>query len=126
MEQVFLNLFSNSIKYSPENTRIDIIVKNTSRNIIVEVHDQGYGIPRESIPNIFDKFYRVTDDENVRETTGSGLGLSLVKQIIDMHGGHLEVDSEVGKGSVFSVILPQLNRKRSASLVAEDSEDIIH
>ena len=126
MEQVFLNLFSNSIKYSPENTRIDIVIKRTQHNVFVEVHDQGYGIPREAIPNIFDKFYRVTDDENVREATGSGLGLSLVKQIIDMHGGHLEVDSEVGKGSVFSVILPQLHRKRSESLVTEDSEDIIH
>ena len=94
--------------------------------MIVEVHDQGYGIPRDAIPNIFDKFYRVTDDENVRETTGSGLGLSLVKQIIDMHGGHLEVDSEVGKGSVFSVILPQLHSKRTESIIAEDSEDIIH
>ncbi len=126
MEQVFLNLFSNAIKYSPENTRIDIVVKNSQQNVVVEVHDQGYGIPREAIPNIFDKFYRVTDDENVRETTGSGLGLSLVKQIIDMHGGHLEVDSEVGKGSVFSVILPQLHSKRIGSYVAEDSEDIIH
>lgn len=126
MEQVFLNLFSNAIKYSPENTRIDIVIKNSRQNVYVEVHDQGYGIPREAIPNIFDKFYRVTDDENVREETGSGLGLSLVKQIIDMHGGHLEVDSEVNKGSVFSVILPELNSKRTDNFVTEDSEDIIH
>ena len=124
MEQVFLNLFSNAVKYSPERTRIDIVLKSTEQNLMVEVHDQGYGIPREAIPKIFDKFYRVTDDENVREVTGSGLGLSLVKQIVDMHGGHMEVDSQVGKGSVFCVILPRLNAKRTA-ILAENSEDII-
>ncbi|MBN1558686.1 HAMP domain-containing protein [candidate division KSB1 bacterium] len=126
MEQVFLNLFSNAIKYSHENTRIDIVVKNTERNVIVEVHDQGFGIPREALPKIFDKFYRVTDDQKVREVTGSGLGLSLVKQIVDMHNGHMEVDSEIGKGSVFTVLLPKMNGKRIENIVVEDSEDIIH
>jgi signal transduction histidine kinase len=125
MEQVFLNLFSNAIKYSHDNTRIDVVVKTTSQNAIVEVHDQGFGIPREALSKIFDKFYRVTDDQNVREVTGSGLGLSLVKQIVDMHNGHMEVDSEVGKGSVFSVILPKINSKRFENIVVEDSEDII-
>ena len=125
MEQVFLNLFSNAIKYSHDNTRIDVVIKTTSQNVIVEVHDQGFGIPREALSKIFDKFYRVTDDQNVREVTGSGLGLSLVKQIVDMHNGHMEVDSEVGKGSVFSVILPKINSKRIQNMVVEDSEDII-
>ena len=124
MEQVFLNLFSNAVKYSPPRTRIDIVLKSTDQNVIVEVHDQGFGIPREAITRIFDKFYRVTDDENVREVTGSGLGLSLVKQIVDMHGGHLEVDSQVGKGSVFTVYLPRLSGKRVV-VPAENSEDII-
>ncbi|RPI01029.1 MAG: HAMP domain-containing protein [Calditrichaeota bacterium] len=124
MEQVFLNLFSNAVKYSPAHTRVDIVLKNSDQNVIIEVHDQGFGIPREAIPKIFDKFYRVTDDENVREVTGSGLGLSLVKQIVDMHGGHLEVESQVGRGSVFCVFLPRLNSKRTA-VMAENSEDII-
>lgn len=124
MEQVFLNLFSNAIKYSPGKTRIDIVVKSSQQNVVVEVHDQGFGIPREAIPKIFDKFYRVTDDENVRESTGSGLGLALVKQIIDMHGGHLEVSSEVGKGSVFSAIMPKLHHDQSTEF--EDPEEIIH
>lgn len=126
MEQVFLNLFSNAVKYSHDNTRIDIVVKNTTQNVIVEVHDQGFGIPRDALSKIFDKFYRVTDDQNVREVTGSGLGLSLVKQIVDLHNGHMEVDSELGKGSVFSVILPKVNSVRFENMVVEDSEDIIH
>ncbi len=125
MEQVFLNLFSNAVKYSAANTRIDFVLKNSDREVIVQVHDHGYGIPEDALPNIFDKFYRVSENENVRDVVGSGLGLSLVKQIVDMHGGHVEVESKVGHGSVFSVYLPRMTHK-TRSLVDDDSEDIIH
>ncbi len=123
MEQVFLNLFSNAVKYSPPGTRIDIVLKSLDQTVTVEVHDQGYGIPREALPRIFEKFYRVTDNENVRETTGSGLGLALVKQIVEMHGGHIEVESRVGKGSVFTVYLPRYDVRSVAA--DESSDDLI-
>ncbi|MDZ7316271.1 MAG: cell wall metabolism sensor histidine kinase WalK [candidate division KSB1 bacterium] len=124
MEQVFLNLFSNAVKYSPPNTRIDIVLRSTDSSVIVEFHDQGYGIPRDALPRIFDKFFRVTENEKVREVVGTGLGLALVKQIVDLHGGHLEVESQVGKGSVFSVHLPRANVKRQ-TLPLDVADDII-
>ncbi len=126
MEQVFLNLFSNAIKYSPDNTRIDFVIRQNEEDVIVEVHDQGYGIPPKALPRIFDKFYRITDNEKVREVTGSGLGLSLVKQIVEMHGGRIEVESEVGQGSVFSVYLPRMTTREKMTLPeVEDMENII-
>ena len=126
MEQVLINLFSNAVKYSPQKTRIDIIVKNLQDHISVEVHDQGFGIPKKSIPKIFDKFFRVTEDEQVRNVTGTGLGLALVKQIVDMHNGRMEVESKVGVGSVFTLIFPTITSRQQSELASEDSENIIH
>ncbi len=126
MEQVFLNLFSNAIKYSPENTRIDIIIRQSDSEVIAEVHDQGYGIPREALNKIFEKFYRVTEHEAVRANTGTGLGLALAKQIIELHGGRIMVESEVERGSVFSVYLPKAHIAQQAPVLpAEDVEEII-
>lgn len=125
LEQVFLNLFTNAIKYSPGKTRIDIVLKQNESHVIVEFHDQGFGIPRESLSKIFEKFYRVTDDEKVREITGSGLGLSLVKQIVEMHDGRIEVESEVSRGSIFSVHLPRISKNAVVYSQYEDSENII-
>ncbi len=126
MEQVFLNLFSNAIKYSAEKTRIDFVIRQTESEIIVEVHDQGYGIPPKALPKIFDKFYRVTENDKVRETAGSGLGLSLVKQIVEMHNGRIEVESEVGRGSVFSVFFLRANGRHKMAVRHErDTEDIV-
>jgi PAS domain S-box-containing protein len=126
MEQVFLNLFSNAIKYSPNNTRIDFVLKASDGEVIVQIQDHGYGIPPKALPHIFDKFYRVTDNEATREIVGSGLGLALVKQIVDMHGGHVEVESKMGHGSVFSVHLPKISGREKVQLSVDDSEEIIH
>jgi PAS domain S-box-containing protein len=126
MEQVFLNLFSNAIKYSPENTSINIMIKQTYDQVVVKVHDQGYGIPPEALEKIFEKFYRVSDTASTQDVKGSGLGLSLVKQIIDMHGGSIEVESKVGSGSVFSVYLPLMDSDSQALMsTQQDVNDII-
>ncbi|MDZ7271964.1 MAG: cell wall metabolism sensor histidine kinase WalK [candidate division KSB1 bacterium] len=106
VDQVLLNLLSNAIKYSPPNTEVEVRVTATPRGVQLTVVDHGYGIPEKALPHIFDKFYRVTDDERVREVTGSGLGLSLVKQIVDVHGGTIAVSSKVGEGTTFVVTFP--------------------
>jgi len=106
LEQVFLNLFGNAIKYSPPNTSVEVRLKEKKNEVHVEVEDTGYGISEESLPRIFDKFYRATDHEEIREISGTGLGLSLVKEIIELHGGRVIVKSELGKGSTFGFILP--------------------
>jgi two-component system phosphate regulon sensor histidine kinase PhoR len=111
--QVLLNLFTNAVKYSPEKTIIEINGSADADYLSVQVADQGYGISEQSLPKIFDKFYRVTDNEKVKEVTGSGLGLSLVKEIIESHGGTVTVTSRPGQGSTFTIKLPLLNEKKN-------------
>ncbi len=105
IEQVLLNLFSNAIKYSPPRSKIGIEAKEQDQTILVNVVDNGYGIPEEALPKIFNKFYRVADLEGSDEVEGSGLGLSLSKEIIERHGGTINVTSRFGVGSVFSFTL---------------------
>lgn len=104
--EVVLNLYSNAVKYSPENSKIDIKAWKENDFLKIEVADTGFGIAEESLPKIFNKFYRVTDNEKVREITGSGLGLSLVKEIVEIHNGTISVKSRIGKGTTFLVKLP--------------------
>lgn len=108
MEQVILNLYSNAIKYSPENARITIRLHDNERDMTIDVEDTGFGISENSLPHIFEKFYRVSDNEKVIDITGSGLGLALVKEIVEIHGGKIKVRSALGKGSTFTVVLPKL------------------
>jgi PAS domain S-box-containing protein len=106
MEQIILNLFSNAVKYSPDSTQIELLLNCDNEHAIFQVKDQGFGIPEKDLQNIFNKFYRVMDNEKLRNINGSGLGLSLVKQLVEIHNGRIEVKSTLGVGSVFSVYLP--------------------
>jgi PAS domain S-box-containing protein len=108
MEELMLNLFTNAVKYSPDNTNIKISVRN-EEDLVVSVQDEGYGIPQEALPKIFNKFYRVTTSEHTKDIEGTGLGLSLAKEIVEIHGGTIGVDSKLGKGSTFYFSLPKLN-----------------
>ena len=107
IEQVMLNLLSNAIKYSPKNSKIGIELKQTDDRLLVSVIDNGYGIPKESLPNIFKKFYRVSDSNDTSSVEGSGLGLALAKEIVQHHGSTIEVQSKLGVGSVFNFTLPK-------------------
>ncbi|MFQ5706486.1 MAG: PAS domain-containing sensor histidine kinase [bacterium] len=109
MEQVILNLYSNAVKYSPENAHVFVRIKDNENDLSVEFEDTGFGISEKSVARIFDKFYRASDNEKVRDITGSGLGLSLVKEIIEIHGGKVQVRSRLGEGSTFTVTLPKTN-----------------
>jgi len=105
VSQVLLNLLNNAVKYSGENKYILVKVWRNSDAALISVTDHGVGIPKEELKRIFDKFYRVSDDKT-KETRGSGLGLTLAKHIVEAHGGSIEVESEVGKGSRFTIRFP--------------------
>ena len=107
IEQVIVNLFSNAVKYSPPHSKIGIEIKEENESLIVSVIDNGYGIPKEALPKIFEKFYRVVDNDETNEVEGSGLGLALAREIIEQHGGTIKVNSRLGVGSVFTFSIPK-------------------
>ncbi|WNF35076.1 HAMP domain-containing sensor histidine kinase [Bacillaceae bacterium IKA-2] len=104
-EQVWLNLIINAIKYSPNNGTIDIELKQTNGGIQVSIRDFGKGIPEVAIPYLFDRFYKV-DKARSSAVAGNGLGLSIVKKILSIHYCSIEVVSEEGLGSIFTVTIP--------------------
>ncbi|MDD5645411.1 MAG: HAMP domain-containing sensor histidine kinase [bacterium] len=106
MSRVFINLISNAIKFTPENGKIEISKKDQKEAFVFCVSDSGIGIPKEQINKIFDKFYQV-DSSVTRKYKGSGLGLVIVKEIVELHGGKIWIESESGKGSRFSFTIPK-------------------
>ncbi|MBM7554992.1 two-component system histidine kinase PnpS [Thalassobacillus pellis] len=104
LKQVFMNLLTNAVNYTPSNGNVDVKVTEGEEDIRVSIADTGYGIPEEDIPRIFERFYRV-DKARSRNTGGTGLGLAIVKHIIEAHSGTIEVESNVGEGTIFHVIL---------------------
>lgn len=105
IEQVLINLLSNAIKYSPKGAWARVAAGQQNGSLAISIQDNGLGIPKESVPRLFEKFYRVRCDDR-KDIIGTGLGLSLVKQIIDVHQGTILVSSEHGKGSTFTFTIP--------------------
>ena len=105
LHQLLLNLLDNAIKYTPEHGHVSVASERQNGFVRVQVQDTGVGIPREELKKVFDRFYRV-DKARSREMGGSGLGLAIAKWIAELHRGHIDVESEVGKGSTFTVYLP--------------------
>lgn len=101
-----INILGNAVKYTPENGQVKFMLTEQDDVAVFEVIDNGYGISKEDLPHIFDKFYRSTDPR-VTEQTGSGLGLALTSEIIRLHGGEIEVNSKVDEGSHFIIRLPR-------------------
>jgi len=112
MRRLFTNLVDNAIKYNREGGAVRVAVgarlagQQTDGFVAVEVSDTGIGIPRGAIERLGEAFYRVRTADTL-QITGTGLGLSICKQIIEAHNGHLEIESEEGKGSTFRVLLPR-------------------
>ncbi len=105
IHQVLRNLIGNAVKYTPQGGVITLGVENTSDAVITTVKDTGYGIPPADLPHVFDRFYRVRNNGH-NDVKGNGLGLAIVKTIAEAHGGSVNVESEVGKGSCFTLTLP--------------------
>lgn len=126
IQSMVMNLVGNAIKFTPENGRVTISARRRtsataavaggtsllqkqesvepSQELVIRVSDTGIGIPKEALPKIFDRFYRV--HRPGKQIKGTGLGLAIVKEIVNMHGGTIEVESELHKGSTFTVFLP--------------------
>lgn len=107
LSNVINNLVDNAIKYSPENLYLKIVTRNDGSGIRFDITDKGLGMSADQLSRIFDKFYRVSTG-NVHDVKGFGLGLSYVKKMVEAHGGTIEVNSGLGKGSTFSIWLPVL------------------
>ena len=105
LERAVTNLIDNAIKYTPEGGRIHVSAARENGSVLIEVSDNGIGIPLGELPRIFERFYRV-DRSRSRELGGTGLGLSIVKHVVQTHGGSIEADSAPGKGSTFRLRLP--------------------
>jgi signal transduction histidine kinase len=108
IKQVLLNLMSNAIKYNRQNGSVIVTGSFTDNELVIIIQDTGIGIPDDSIPHLFEKFYRVREHEN--KAQGTGLGLSISKQIIQGHNGRIEVKSKMGVGTSFTLHIPRIPR----------------
>jgi signal transduction histidine kinase len=106
--QAIKNLVGNAIKYSPERTTVTVSTALEAETVRLSVEDRGYGIPAEAKDRVWEKFYRVVRDGQEKDEESTGLGLSFVREVVEQHGGTVDVDSEVGRGSKFSFTLPRL------------------
>lgn len=102
--RAILNILDNAINYSPINNKVEIKTTKINNNIEISISDNGVGIPKEAIPHIFERFYRV-DSGRSKDVGGTGLGLAIVKHIVELHKGDISVQSELGRGSTFRIIL---------------------
>ena len=107
IKQVFINIISNAVSYTLQGGEVFIRIEETSKKVIVHIKDTGTGIEKEEIPRIFERFYRVNKARD-RNSGGTGLGLAIVKHLMEAHKGKVTVESEVGKGTTFSI---ELNKK---------------
>lgn len=104
LEQILLNLVNNAAKYSPQGGKVEVTANVEEGQLVVQVRDEGIGIPPEALPHLFERYHRLGGDRRIR---GVGIGLYLVRHLVEAHGGRVGVQSEVGKGSTFTFTIPQ-------------------
>jgi two-component system phosphate regulon sensor histidine kinase PhoR len=110
MEQAVFNLLENAVKYSEKGKKVSVDAFLQDKELLIKVKDEGIGIAKEHLPRIFERFYRA-DKARSRESGGTGLGLAIVKHIVQAHGGRVAAESEIGKGSIFTISLPARSDK---------------
>ncbi|OHB65364.1 MAG: hypothetical protein A2168_03315 [Planctomycetes bacterium RBG_13_50_24] len=120
--QVLTNLVSNAIKFTPEKGSVSVNVRRQDDNWVISVSDTGMGIPKEALPKIFDRFYRV--NRRGKQIRGTGLGLAIVHKIVMIHSGRIEVESQVDQGTTFTVFLP-LKAKSSPENSSEKEDELL-
>ena len=114
LEEIFNNLVTNAINYSPEGGRINVTAQVLGEYMEIKVSDTGVGIDPEELPKIFDKFYRVKH-QKTRDVTGTGLGLAIVKGVVESHNGTIDVESVPDKGTTFRILLPVIRENGNDS-----------
>lgn len=119
-EKIIFNLLSNALKFTPQGS-IKVTVKKREERVEVQVIDTGVGIPKQELPHIFERFYRVENMQG-RSQEGTGIGLALTQELVKLHGGNIQVESEEGKGSVFTVSIPLGKAHLPPSLIKEEIE----
>jgi signal transduction histidine kinase len=113
--RVFVNLLENAFRHTPPDGRIALSTRSVNGDVIVRVADTGEGIPPEHLARVCERFYRV-DAARARKSGGCGLGLAISRSIVQAHGGTLSIESEVGRGTVVTVTLPQYGSSRLSAL----------
>jgi signal transduction histidine kinase len=103
LEQVFTNLLSNAVKYAPDAPEIDVVARGEGGEVVISVRDRGLGIDEEDLPQMFERFFRAKTSTGI---VGTGIGLNLVKNLVEMHGGSVAIESKKGEGSTLTVRLP--------------------
>lgn len=126
LRQVFDNLIRNAIKYSPEGNPVEVSIEPAGENFRVEVSDRGIGIPAEDVPRLFGRFARASNARRAK-IAGTGIGLFIVKMIVERHGGSVDVESTLGEGSRFGAVLPSFGARVSqkpmrVAIVTKDSD----
>lgn len=120
------NLVSNAIKYNVDGGKVTIKIEDLSDKVLISVIDTGTGIPQEDISKIFNRFYRVDKSRTkTRNRASNGLGLSIVKHLLESHNTKVEVESEIGKGSVFTFSLPKDKTAFHVTKAKSEELDII-
>jgi signal transduction histidine kinase len=109
MRQVISNVVTNALKYSNEETKVVVDLLYDKKDIRLTIHDEGIGIPEEDLKRIFEPFHRA---KNVGSISGTGLGLSISKQAIESHQGTIAIDTEVGKGTKITILVPYLQKQQ--------------
>src|SRR5205814_7304103 len=106
LQEALYNLLDNAVKYSPEHGEIRLTARQRDEEIVLSVRDSGIGIGKEDLPRILERFYRAYKARTAEHIRGTGLGLAIVKHVAHLHGGHVEAESELGKGTTIRVVLP--------------------
>jgi two-component system sensor histidine kinase ResE len=106
LAQVLTNLVDNALKFTPVNGQVTLSAANTEEEMEISITDTGSGVPKETLPRLFDRFYQVDTSRAGGEGHGAGLGLAIVKEIVEAHGGRISVRSELGHGTTFVIHLP--------------------
>jgi signal transduction histidine kinase len=119
-KEALINLLLNGIKYTPAWGTISVRMGVRAESVIVEVADTGIGIPQDEQARIFEEFYRASNARHI-ECDGDGLGLSLVKRVVELHGGTIDFSSELGRGTVFRITLPVIAPESSAESISQDA-----